>query len=601
MARKRSSNNPFENVESQPAEGYADMFARIQDDRVDVQPLPLKSIWADPTQPRRQVPSRVRAAVGWDGDPKKARTTVGEWQNMAYAESGINLDFGEFLEVNEGNGEADVERDKHPLTASLLDLIDLSNSIYRDGLTNPITIYKSEGGYRIQTGERRWMAFHLLSIYDTGFNMIPARVVERNIRQMASENTARVDLNSIGMARQLALVLMDMVDAEFSPYDALVEPGTSDRPFYAQAMDYKSPNGMGSMVRELMGGLTSRHLQNFRKLWSLDDEAWMRFDDESTPLTLMLTYMKQRREMPVGEFSIDDVLSAVEAARQRSGSDNLVSTNGSNSDQSHEIFHVKGGITDGRTYAKPTGVFEGARPSTLGRDRKPPTPSEGGAVDDSGHSAGTVAQESTLDVYVYWTKNGGTAARLTAVQVWEDGQQNPKKGAAAETWLLRAEVDVKNRQQIKEALIYHTGWDVRQVHIKQQFERLTKTKAWKSYSINQLSDFLDEDLSERWEDPDAARMIIEETLEEKLEHERKKSKSDSRAFDSTPMLPNTDMQKIMTYLNLSRDRFKQLVEGEENLDNLFEGWEAVEQIIIDYGSYLRAEAEKIKHKQTFDS
>ena len=97
--------------------------------------------------------------------------------------------------------------------APLLRLADLAGSIRQDGLTNPITVVKTGDTHVIETGERRWVAFHLLNAYIDGddYQSIPARrMPELNLWRQASENTARDALNAIARARQIALLLMDM-------------------------------------------------------------------------------------------------------------------------------------------------------------------------------------------------------------------------------------------------------------------------------------------------------------------------------------------------------------------------------------------------------
>src|SRR5690606_4780692 len=129
-----------------------------------------------------------------------------------------------------------------PIESALIRVIDLSASIRRDGLTNPITIADEDGQFIIETGERRWLAYHLLywrlntlnNDDQHDWSRIPAHVVdELSIWRQASENNARADLNAIGKARQLALLLMDIFVQEGVQFEHL-DNYQNDQTFYAQ-------------------------------------------------------------------------------------------------------------------------------------------------------------------------------------------------------------------------------------------------------------------------------------------------------------------------------------------------------------------------------
>ena len=169
---------------------------------------------------------------------------------------------------------------------------DLAATIYRDGLTNPITVAQQGNQtavqYQLETGERRWLAYHLLHAnfpQDGQWTKIPARIVESpNLWRQAAENNARDNLNAIGKARQFALLLMDLLSREsgdavtFKPFDAF----RHEREFYAQVADgnrYRIPRGKGQLLVSVIGLGNPDQLRDYRKLLSLPDEAWKIADD----------------------------------------------------------------------------------------------------------------------------------------------------------------------------------------------------------------------------------------------------------------------------------------------------------------------------------
>jgi ParB family chromosome partitioning protein len=85
----------------------------------------------------------------------------------------------------------------------------LSTSISALGLINPIIVKKTEEGYELVAGTRRWHACKML-----GWEHIPARVIEEDTRESAmlqlSENFHRQDLNPIQNARFLHFLLTDL-------------------------------------------------------------------------------------------------------------------------------------------------------------------------------------------------------------------------------------------------------------------------------------------------------------------------------------------------------------------------------------------------------
>ncbi|MHB8629373.1 MAG: ParB/RepB/Spo0J family partition protein [Aggregatilineales bacterium] len=248
-------------------------------------PVDIMGIYADPMQPRRPIPSRVRR--GWNGSPADVAELLQRWWGDVIEERG-NRDFPvkDFLLA-----DTDIDRPQNVglSESSFLELVVLASSIRRDKLTHPITIVRRQNNtYGIETGERRWLAYHLLHLFfpDEDWGKIPSHIVERfDVWRQASENSQRSDLNAIGRTRQLALLLMDLYrtqGATFQTFDELVSPGTSDRLFYAQVADgneYRIPLGKSELLLNAMGLKHPGQLRHYRDLLRLPDEMWQQADD----------------------------------------------------------------------------------------------------------------------------------------------------------------------------------------------------------------------------------------------------------------------------------------------------------------------------------
>ena len=267
--------------------GEGDMFASLQQGRslaeiddaifgktlggkhLKAVPVSIFKIRPDLQQPRRAIPLAVRG--GWQPNPVEMKDFLDHWAGY----TGVNIPL--YL-----SNDPDFDRPEHtdPVAAALVDLIDLALSIKVDGLNNPITVIRAgEDEYRIETGERRWMAYHLLHRYDpTGeWETIPARDVGQfNVWRQAAENGARADLNAIGKARQLALLLMDLHGPQnFAPIGAFEH----EQDFYAQAADKRSPRGKREMLVTVMGLKHGKQVQYHLRLLKLPRPIWEAADD----------------------------------------------------------------------------------------------------------------------------------------------------------------------------------------------------------------------------------------------------------------------------------------------------------------------------------
>lgn len=254
--------------------------------RVTAKPVLINLITPDLRQPRRVIPAVVRAQ--WDGDPIEMPTLLSNWHLLVEERLGITIDLSKVLR-GEGDGIDDIKTDD-PALASYFEVIHLAASIYRDGLVNPIRVVKRRGGYLLESGERRWVAYQMLHLHVSGdFASIPA--IERlrlDVWAQAAENGARSPLNAIGMARQLALLIMAMYEHDdgvsFDSYGKLVLPGECDRKYYAQVANgniFRIKKGMGERVLSVTGLKSLKQLSQYRALLDIPDALWLKADEQN--------------------------------------------------------------------------------------------------------------------------------------------------------------------------------------------------------------------------------------------------------------------------------------------------------------------------------
>lgn len=252
-------------------------------------PVSIFDIYPDPMQPRRAVPSVIRDK--WNGSTEGIADMLHFWIELIIQErSGTEFDIYPYLMAQ----EEVLQRPKlvKPLEESFLELVEIAASIRQHGLTNPITVTRIGTSYRLETGERRWLAYHLLQTFDShnkAWDKIPARIVDiSDVWRQASENGARSNLNAIGKARQLALLIMEIHNQKgttFQTLDEVLQSGQSERAFYAQVADgIRYPvTGYGEAILNALGFKQPSQMREHRELWRLPDEVWQLADDLNWP------------------------------------------------------------------------------------------------------------------------------------------------------------------------------------------------------------------------------------------------------------------------------------------------------------------------------
>jgi hypothetical protein len=257
-------------------------LGKVDMHRLSASPVNVLDIYPDPNQPRRTIPHILR--VFWNGDGRSLPEVFKQWVKMVERERGSKFDLELHLSAKE-----DIERNEQPgpLEETLLGLVELAVSIRADGLTNPITVAPMGLKYRLETGERRWLAYNLLYIYtkDDAYSRISARTVDRiNVWRQAAENNARSNLNAISRARQFAMLLMDLIHEErgieFIPMDKFEH----EQEFYAQVADgtnLRVPRGSSERLLAASGLRNKNQVSLYRRLLELPRQVWQIADDLS--------------------------------------------------------------------------------------------------------------------------------------------------------------------------------------------------------------------------------------------------------------------------------------------------------------------------------
>lgn len=266
-----------------------------------IEAVSIHEIHPNTIQPRYSIPHNLTDIFAFN--PKNIVDIFERWIIEIQLEKGqqdydiINFllgsatDRGERVESEDGEA-APASQLASGKEFALMKLIDLAASIRRDGLSNPISLVQHEDRYEIETGERRWLAYHVLywkfgdgdkrpdgSVVN--WSRIPARIVNQvDVWRQASENNARDNLNAVSRARQLALLLMDLHGWQnFSKLDAC----DNEQAFYAQVADgstWRIPRGQGERLLNAMGLSDASQLRQYRALLRLPGELWRKGDDE---------------------------------------------------------------------------------------------------------------------------------------------------------------------------------------------------------------------------------------------------------------------------------------------------------------------------------
>lgn len=260
--------------------------------------IPIMSIYPDLRQPRRVVPRVV--AGDWNGDPEDFISVLGNWHLLAEERIGHSIDLPALLK---GEESVEMESATDPVIALYWKAIKLAQQIHATGQLNAIAVWRATGRFVIQDGERRWVAHQLLNLHVSGdFSTILAKEEARSVWSQAEQNGARESLNAISMARQIALLIIDMYEGDsgvrFDSFEQMVLPGECDRKYYAQVARgdlYAVKRGMLWKVLGATGLKTRQNVSNYRSLLDLDDDLWLQADAEDWTINAILEMRKPTR------------------------------------------------------------------------------------------------------------------------------------------------------------------------------------------------------------------------------------------------------------------------------------------------------------------
>ena len=266
-----SGDNPL-SVSAADAALFGEIRAR-EGVRPTLRLLDIGDIQPDPQQPRRSLPLALRRQ--FDDRVASIPKLLEHWVET----TAPNVHLRAALALSEDEWAEPVGE---PAFAALLAL---AASIRHDGLQHPITVARDEhGGFLLESGERRWLAFHLLCLYDRDgerWARIPANIQpERDVWRQASENSARDDLNAIARARQYALLLMDLWRERGHEFRPLAD-FAHEQAFYAQARELRIPYGASARLLNAMGRQHRNAFLRCRQLLDLPRPLWERGDEEN--------------------------------------------------------------------------------------------------------------------------------------------------------------------------------------------------------------------------------------------------------------------------------------------------------------------------------
>ena len=260
--------------------------------------LDIHDILPDPQQPRRSLPLALRQQ--WDGQAASLPDLLIHWRETTAPDVHLRA----ALALSEDEWAESVGE------AAFAELLALAANIRHDGLQHPITVARAgtsrpqearaeQSGFLLESGERRWLAFHLLHLYDEDgdrWARIPANIQpERDVWRQASENSARDDLNAIARARQYALLLLDLwreSGREFRPLADFAH----EQAFYAQALDLRLPYGSGARLLNAMGRQHRNAFLRCRQLLALPQALWEHGDEENWSEDQLLQATKPARD-----------------------------------------------------------------------------------------------------------------------------------------------------------------------------------------------------------------------------------------------------------------------------------------------------------------
>ncbi len=211
--------------------------------------LPITSLTPDGEQPRWVLP-----------DPWRA-------QYLAGALSAVDAYLAWRKAAQKSKDPVELER--------LSEVEQLAHSLQLGGQVNPITVVRTDAGYRIETGERRfWAHVHLVAVEkDEAARDVPVTIQTAfDPFRQAIENLHTRGLNAIAMARQIVRLLIaeEAIPAPGQEWSASLEG-------YRTAAEQRVASGGWKRIEVAMG-LQADSLTRFLRLLKLPAAALLAAD-----------------------------------------------------------------------------------------------------------------------------------------------------------------------------------------------------------------------------------------------------------------------------------------------------------------------------------
>jgi len=255
----------------------SDTIQNLRDQGLRVERIAISLIRPDAAQPRRVLPELIHQAFhNQELTPVQALKQYIEKVRIVARQKG--RPFESLMDLLISTDDAKDGQQLTPLEQDLHDLTNLAMTLRSNGQVNPLTIVDcSEGAmpnYRIETGERRYWANYIdmefIPSY-SGDGTVPCIIIppsDTSVFRQAKENTSRAGLNAIGMARQVALLILAV-------HDIHPPNGCVSHDFYRQVLDLdlRGKPEYASDILVAMGGITRQRMSQYKLLLTLSNEA----------------------------------------------------------------------------------------------------------------------------------------------------------------------------------------------------------------------------------------------------------------------------------------------------------------------------------------
>jgi len=255
----------------------AEVMQNLRDHGLRVERISISLIRPDAAQPRRVLPEAIHHSFhSQEITPVQALKQYIEKVRIIARQKG--RPFENLLDLLISAEDAKEDVNLTPPECDLRDLTNLAVTLRQDGQVNPLTIVdRTEGvmpSYIIETGERRYWANYIDQEFIPGYGgdgTVPCIIIlpnDASVFRQAKENTSRAGLNAIGMARQVALLLL-AVHGIHPPV------GVVSHDFYRQALDFdlRGKREYTSDILSAMGGISRNRLSQYKALLALSDDA----------------------------------------------------------------------------------------------------------------------------------------------------------------------------------------------------------------------------------------------------------------------------------------------------------------------------------------